>query len=117
MECIVDEYRAKKELRPEAPDPQDDIAERGGTTIYDSVDVGLNAEAGMLWSEVEREIVGLFDGKEHARAVLRGLMKGETPGEICRANGLTSTQYDSARKAIARERSRIHAIMGRKGQL
>lgn len=110
MESIADEYRKKQRRRPEDLEAKLEDAELGTIAGYSSQQ--LNADDLLSAVQAEGGLLALFEGKPRAQKVLRGLIDGMSPEEIRLKEALTETQYDSARKAICRERVRIIGILG-----
>lgn len=112
MRSIADEHLEKRQARPEDLDRAHGDDEDGlGGTMDDRASSALTPERRVLWDRCEAELLAIFKGKK-ALAVLVGLVEGLSPDEICKMSGLTKQDYESARKAIYRERRRMYAILG-----
>jgi RNA polymerase sigma-70 factor (ECF subfamily) len=113
MRSIADEHLEKRQARPEDLDRARDDEDGRDGTMDGRASSELTPERRALWDRCEAELLAIFKGKK-ALAVLMGLIEGMSPEEICKMSGLTTKDYDSARKAIYRERRRMYAILGMK---
>ena len=117
MKSVANAFRERKSSAFEELDrtPEDE-SDEGLLESSPSPDPGpedsllLNEEA-QREREYEKHILALFEGKANAETVLMGLLDGMAAVEIQTAFGLSPTEYDSARKAIQRERPRIGRIL------
>lgn len=110
MRSIADEVLEKREVRPEVPasaaspaiEEQDgDVIERTASSrLRPDVEVAHKLEA----AELTRRIENKFADNDAATAVIMGLLDGMSKTETMHMFGLSSTQYDSARRAIRRAR-------------
>ena len=83
----------------------DGDADGGG--IDNTADMGMQPERRILAAEMLARIEGLFSGDADARAVIDGMVRGKSPGEIQEETGMNGTRYASTqrriRRALARE--------------
>lgn len=114
MRSIADEHLEKRRGRPEDLDRvHGDDEEDSAGRMDDRATSELTPQLRVLWDECEAELLAIFKGKR-ALAVFVGLIEGLPPSQICKMSGLDQKDYESARKAIYRERARIYAILGMK---
>jgi len=78
------------------------LVELQATTGAEPLSELPNPEHSLIAAQELAALDRLFADDRHAQCILTGLAEGLSPEEICAANRLTKTDYDSTRKRIRR---------------